>query len=775
MRRTQYLILRFLFAGSLLLHGSLVCAQEKGYIELEDGIGLRYTVDLPEGSGPFPVLLQYQGYGAGSNPDDNGISLVSARWRELGFAILGVNLRGTGCSEGDFDLFETQWIDDARQVLDWTVAQPWSNGDVAMVGLSFPAMTQMMVGPIRHPALKALLPWSAMTDLYRDVGWPGGIFNISFATGWTGLQKSGYQYLPDEFAAGNARCLAAIAQQNDPERIVFLFGQTHPFAEHFIYDRFVPEGSVGQIDIPVLISHAWQDEQISSRATIDYEQLNPDLTWHIYGNGVHGYGLGSPTVVATAEAFLRHFLLGEDNGFPRTPKVQIEHEIAFGEPARWIETFDQWPAPTRNVELYFQPDGSLDAQRPDVDAAFDYLYPLPAPSMSSAVSAAQENQTYTLPILPGGAAIFTTPALSHDLSLLGPSRVDLWLSSTASDTDLQISLTELRPDGQEMFVQRGWLRASHRAMDMRENRANAPWHWFGEATQRPLTPGEPTPLSIEIWPVGHVFRAGSSLRLRVEAPLGTTGFRQLELNPTPAMNTVHVGPATLSRLTLPVLPGAGAPLDHPECSGQANQPCRNADGSRPPGELTVPGALDQPAPAGGEARWGGGEIRLHNTSTETHYLRAVTIDLPAAHRLHHASLQIGNEEIRIDAPKVRSRFELPEFRLAPGQQLGLDLQLEALAQSRVSLSNTAHAAGGVSHASPSWALALWLALAGLYGLQRRSRLAVPLLIGGLLVACSGGRPEAGSRGAEAAAQAFQLVAVEAVDHRGQFVRYALSP
>lgn len=777
MKRYRPLAMQMLLAGVMtLLSFTAFAEREQGYIELDDGIGLRYTVILPEGEGPFPVLLQYQGYGAGSQPNDNGLSLVSGRWLELGFAILGVNLRGSGCSEGDFDLFETQWVDDARQVLDWTVAQPWSNGDVGMVGLSFPAMTQMMVGPMRHPAIKALMPWSAMTDLYRDVGWPGGIFNLSFATAWTGIQKGGYQYLRSELPAGNLRCLNAMAGHNDPERIVFVFGQTHPYAEHFVYERYVPEDTIGRINVPMLLSHAWQDEQIGSRVTIDYEQFDPALTWHVYGNGVHGYGLGSPTVVATAEAFLRRFMLGEDNGFERTPKVQIEREMAFGAPPRWVDDFDGWPIATRNVELYFTPAGTLDAQRPGSAATFNYLYPLPAPSMTSAAAAATENQTYALPVPPGGAAIFTTPALSHDLSLLGPSRVDLWLSSTASDTDLQVSLTEVRPDGQEMFVQRGWLRASHRAMDMRENRATAPYHLYSEATQSPLKPGEPTPLSIEIWPVGHVFRAGSSLRLRIEAPVGTTGFRQLEFNPTPAINSVHVGPEHLSRITLPVLPGHAAPVGYPDCADQANQPCRDADVPQPPGELTVPGALNSPPPGGGEIRAQGTTIELRNAGDTDHYLRAVTLELPQAHRLFSASVRLGDTEIRLNQPKSLSRFELPDHVLAAGESLQLRVQLDPSAQARsYSFGNVAHASTGASVVLPSLAMLLWLAALALRNRIGGLSLTGMLIISGVLVACGGSTGEISPALSGPTSLEFKLVDVEAVNERGEFVVYGRMP
>jgi uncharacterized protein len=754
-----------------------VAGKQDGYIEMADGVGLKYTVLLPEGQGPFPVLLQYQGYGAGADPNDNGISLISPRLLAAGFAILGVSLRGTGCSEGSFDLFEDQWIADGLEVIRWAALQPWSNGDLAMIGLSFPGMTQMMIGPMRAPAVKALLPWSAMTDLYRDVGYPGGLFNVSFATGWTAIQKSGYSDTPVELSEGDTRCAAAIAGHNDPERIVFLFGQTHPWADNSIYERFVPEGSIGQINVPTLVSHAWQDEQISSRVTVDYEQLDPERTWMIYGNGAHGFGLGSKLVGDTAEAFLRHFLKGEDNGFERTPRVQIEHENAFGQPPRWISTYPRWPVETRLAELYLTPDGTLQAARPEAQGRFDYVYPLPAPSMTSAVAASQENQTYTLPVPPGGAAVFTTPALAHDLEVLGAIRADLWLSSTATDTDIQLSLTEVRPDGMEQFVQRGWLRASHRKMDLRHTRADQPYHLHTEADVLPLTPGQPVPLSMEIWSVNHVFRAGSALRLRVEAPLGTTGFRQLELNPTPAINTVHVGGATLSRITLPVLPGAQAGAALAACSGFINQPCRAASPGIPAGSLSVPAAEARTPASAGSAALVDGKVLLRNRSAETHYLRAVSVQLPDAQEIFEARLG-GDAGVSIREPFAQTRFELPEQRLEPGASIELPLQIEPRRLvASLRLGNVAHAADGPPSASTPVGLLLWLALSALLLAYRRSWASAALLASGLMVACNQSSPIAVESRAEASAETtgLRLLGIEVVNDRGEFQRYDLQP
>src|SRR5690606_3433946 len=113
--------------------------------------------------------------------------------------------------------------------------------------------------------------------------------------------------------------------------------------------------------------------------------------------------------------------------------------------------------------------------------------------------------------------VMTSAPLAEDLVMLGTGSVDLWLRSPVDDADLEVTLTEVRPDGQEMVVQSGWLRAS-----MREPSAEATELWpeptYREEDHQPLVPGEWTPVRVGIAGFGHVFRAGSRVRVVVDTP-----------------------------------------------------------------------------------------------------------------------------------------------------------------------------------------------------------------------------------------------------------------
>jgi len=110
------------------------------------------------------------------------------------------------------------------------------------------------------------------------------------------------------------------------------------------------------------------------------------------------------------------------------------------------------------------------------------------------------------------ALAYTSAPLAQDLVAAGPASLDLWLQSTGSDADIQATITEIRPDGQETYVQRGWLRASHRAEDPAQSTVLRPYQTHISTDVRPLPTG-PEFMRVEVFPFTHAFRAGSRLRV----------------------------------------------------------------------------------------------------------------------------------------------------------------------------------------------------------------------------------------------------------------------
>lgn len=124
-----------------------------GYIQLPDGNKMRYSVVFPKGPGPFPVLMEYDGYGSGSVTEQ-----TTQEWTKEGYAVMGLNVPGTGCSTG-----ENQWADASvgaagAHAVEWAARQAWSTGKVGMVGYSYSGYDQLWVAAQRPPSLKAIAP-----------------------------------------------------------------------------------------------------------------------------------------------------------------------------------------------------------------------------------------------------------------------------------------------------------------------------------------------------------------------------------------------------------------------------------------------------------------------------------------------------------------------------------------------------------------------------------------------------------------------------------------
>ena len=161
------------------------------------------------------------------------------------------------------------------------------------------------------------------------------------------------------------------------------------------------------------------------------------------------------------------------------------------------------------------------------------------------------------------------------MAAVGSARADIWLSSSAPDTDLEVTLTEVTPEGDEVYVQSGWLRASHRALDEEQSTATHAVHLHTEEAAEPLPDGEFVEVSVDIFPFAHVFREGSRLRLYVDTPGGTrTRWAFDTIDAAGQSNLIATSADFPSALTLAVVDGVEVPRERPACGALRAQPCR---------------------------------------------------------------------------------------------------------------------------------------------------------------------------------------------------------
>ncbi|MSX01808.1 MAG: CocE/NonD family hydrolase [Actinobacteria bacterium] len=607
------------------------------YVKVRDGIEIAMTVRLPSGKksldeGPFPTIVEYSGYQtaaphkfplAGSDPLAPASStavgaLISPL---LGFAVVSVQMRGSGCSGGAFDLFGLPTTYDGYDAIETVAAQSWVKGHkVGMAGISFSGITQLFTAGTQPPHLAAIAPMSVTDDTYTATGYPGGINNSGFALSWVRERMSDAEPAPEGgqpwakalVNAGDVNCIAnqkLRLQTRDAIKVI----DENPYRTPGEFDQRSPGAWVSKIKVPTFLIGQYQDEQTGGHFVESLAALkkNPNV-WLSLQNGVHCDSLGPSTLTRWVE-FLNLFVadripkisnsvISLSSGlyavlanapaapvlqsrfaemtnvkaakaiFKRDPRVRLMMDNGAGPEglgsigATWDLGYDSWPI--RQVKAktyYFGPDGTMTSAKPGSATTASYLSDPSARPLQTLYGEgagddwkAQPRYDWT-PLASGKGIGFTTAALGSDIVIAGTSSIDLFLKSSARDTDLQVTLSEVRPDGKETYIQNGWLRASHRKLDAKKSTALDPFPTHLKKDAAFLPAGVFTSVRVPLFPVAHAFRAGSKIRVTLEAAGGDRAiWKFATIDDGTATNTISLGGAQPSKILLPVIAGATA-------------------------------------------------------------------------------------------------------------------------------------------------------------------------------------------------------------------------
>jgi uncharacterized protein len=586
-----------LWASVLVVAATAATAQaattETGYLPMQDGIELKYTLKLPDGKGPVPVVLTYDGYDSGVT---GGSSVVGGadELNKHGYAALGVNVRGTGCSGGVWEMFPRQWGLDGAAVIEWAARQPWSTGKVAEMGHSFAGFAAWGVAGERPPHLAALDVAVTDGDFYRDAVYPGGIYNVLLSEAFVvGQQNNSQGGAQAAISSGDATCAANYAANEARYAPGSTSVQTaaHQFHDNF-WETNAREQYFGKVTVPVLASNPWQDG-IAGSGVFGYELglvRNDNHLWFVGSNGDHDQFDVTPEILFR---FFDHYLKRADNGWQAEPHIRLWQDSSQAVGARRVRPGSEidigdWPLPVQTHELFLRAGNALsDAPPPAARGADSYPYPrLAANALNTSDN--KDQDLWKQPFDTAGAVVFTTAPLTHDVVLAGPASLDVWLASTAIDTDVQATLTELRPDGQEVYLQRGWLRMSARKLDAKRSSDLEPISTGLQQDAQPLVAGTPTFGRLRIFPFSKELRRGSRLRLIIDAPTAPTGVHGFAFYPTAATNSIYHDVAHPSVLRVGVLAGQHAEKPMPGCGHNVSEPCRpDPFGSLPTGTEPV--------------------------------------------------------------------------------------------------------------------------------------------------------------------------------------------
>lgn len=532
---------------------------------MRDGTELHTRVYLPDGAGPWPVVLMRNPY-AGLTP----LLEATARiWNEYGYAAVLQDCRGTGGSGGEWTPFVNERLD-GLDTIEWIIRQRWMDGNIGTYGHSYLSAVQLVMADLFPPEVKAMVLSGYSTERFRS-HYMNGMFRMDVYTGWA-LENAGIE--PPDPEHLFARAVSVRPHIEMDER---LFGRPLPWYRQWItntspLDEYWSRGFWAElreipkyIQTPVLMVAGWFDHHLDGMLR-DYRKLPQGtraVSRLLVGPWVHtltssgdlAYPNGEINILAEAVRWFDGHLRGVRESLPASEiRAYVVRE------GRWRRMENEFEPETKRVLYLAGGDGTTPCLS-DVPASRDgrseYRYdprnPVPtrggagllrylsgAPDAPKPASLRQEPPGYRDDVI-----TFMSGPLEEDLCIAGSVTVHLYVSSDAPDTAFSVNLMEVMPDGSSYNIRDGITSLSYR-----------------NGAERPLdyTPGSVEEAAISLWPIVWTVRKGSRLRLDVSssnfpayhAHPNVSGCWALQADVQTARQTIYFGGRYPSRIVLPL-------------------------------------------------------------------------------------------------------------------------------------------------------------------------------------------------------------------------------
>jgi uncharacterized protein len=608
------------------------------YIEMDDGVRLAADVYLPpgtptDGSVQVPCLVELTPYRKEARAAE-AVSVLP----DAGFGVIEVDIRGTGGSEGEYDIvfsLREQW--DAAEVIDWAAKESgWCTDRVGMFGGSYSGIIQYLTASLppdraaRH--LATIAPQRAYGDLYRDIVYHGGQTIGSFGLLWSSAATALYTQPPTNLHTPEG--IAAWSDhltKNDPmwghyldapyADATYTSDDSDPGWTQQLYADSSVLPRIEHLDVPVLHLAGWFDtftrgQLLTFQAAHERERRGEGGPHYLIVGPWNHAGTHFVTPEHDLDRLLdwyRYWLAdGPEPAWFGPDRVRY-YELGAGtlddDTGTW-RTAPSWPPPVEYQRLYLRADGSLSFDQPEeAEAAATYVF-----DPSTGVAAFPSRWDNAVPAVPhpqhdqridGDRAglTFQTPAVEEPMSFAGPLVLRMHVATEGldvadepaagpvvldhvlppyHDTDFVVKVSDVAPDGTAQLLTEGFLRASHRAVDRDRSQIVAgevvvPFHPHTRESLQPPVPGETHEYVVEVWPTAKSLQPGHRLRVDLYSADLPNHLNLLR----PAVNTVSLDASQPSYLLLPV---------------------SAADGNAPPPDITgedAPGATagaDAPMP-----------------------------------------------------------------------------------------------------------------------------------------------------------------------------------
>lgn len=498
-----------------------IIAERNIKVTMSDGIKIDLDIFRPEGEGNFPVLLGISPFykeiqsehiwpAATRSRRINGVPDACLETANIDFFvrrgyvnIIG-SVRGSGQSEGEFQYLSPREIQDTYEIIEWAAKQPWCNGSVGMIGLGYYGAHQPLVAQLNPPHLKALTPIGTFWDNYRHFWKPGGVLQRGFLRWLVSkdnfdlkveksvlleqLGEKAYlnlieQALADPDIQASPEIMDALKNYKIVGNVNYLDLVLQPLMNKYWEERG-SDLDFNKIEVPAYLGAAghrpsvcyyWQDFKMP-RKLVYFPPAYLDRPYYQF-----------------SWELLRWFdywLKGIDNGIMEEPRVKIFVRGA----DEWISA-DEYPIKdTRWIPFNLHENQSLGEMEPWPEAK----------------SASYEDS----PAKRGNLKYYSAP-LVENTEVIGPLVLNLFASCTNNDMILRATLYDVDPQGKEIELNNGWLKASHRELDAKKSKPWLPVHTHNNP--QPLTPGEIYEFAMDIWPIANLFKPGHRILLKISS------------------------------------------------------------------------------------------------------------------------------------------------------------------------------------------------------------------------------------------------------------------
>ena len=548
-------------------HGMIVEKDVK--IPLRDGGYLYADIFRPDTtSEKFPAIANITVYNKDklwippsdleeeANPYMNWEAANPMWWVPRGYACVRIDSRGTGKSPGRCEPSSYQESIDFYDCIEWLAKQDWCSGNLGTLGISYHAACQWRLANLNPPSLKAIIPWEGRADQYRDQAYHGGIFSMGFLGNWINQHM--------------ARHLLGRTRKYNPDS--FSPDMLWQYLSHDLDSEWWRMCSArwDQIKVPVYTVGNWGGWGLHLRGNTEAYlcAASQQKKMRIH-TGDHFRPFHSNEGKVDQLRFFDYWLKGMQNGIMDEPPIKLEIRTG-GSKKPYVFRFEnEWPlARTQWTKMYF----SIERDRsPDEKHAEGRIIPDQVTNTRKISYAGSNPNKAGIGSGSSAAGIgrsgvsFVTDPMARDTEITGPLMANLWVSSTAEDMDVMVTLRNIDPDGNEVFelgqqgqpvvLTKGWLRASHRKLDLQKSLPYRPYHAHNERLW--LEPGVPVECQIEIISTCIVLKKGHQLRVDIHAQdsAGSGNFTHFHADYNEeAIHTFYAGGAMNSYILLPIIP-----------------------------------------------------------------------------------------------------------------------------------------------------------------------------------------------------------------------------